>query len=508
MLSLSWVNRLVRALVFLLVLASWTPLRAGSEKVILVLPFAVGQPAGPALADYANKFRSVIDSQHQMMTVRPTMESRWAQAHGFGLRRRCSNRLLPGLKAALKAQIDIYYANSSKANPDLLFKAVKMLRPCLHLQRPRPRRRLQRQLRKGLLTLAQIAIGKNLPIQAGKYLKMIVLAEPTFIPSLAKYPPDIKDLYLKIRRSAFKEASGRLQVMAEPHDVAIYLDGIKRRHRHGIIKDLPLGLHTVQIGKGRALGRLHRIKVRRGTNRLTISLACDLAYRMRGERLYMRFGSIAAYQSEGMGCAATLGRQLGADKVVLISRSRIAGKGAFRLSWLPVKSGRISRIGHVEMSDRASLPEHQLAMLGYLEKGIPWQEGLKHILSHEFKPLKRKRGLFIGSMISLGLGLAAGVVGIIYGVKAKNAWNSYDSYDRQSGSREDYNSLGSRAATYGKVANSGIIIGGVAMAAGVTMLIVDLVRKSKKRKAGRRRAYYMAPLPLPGGAGLAAGFSF
>jgi len=108
----------------------------------------------------------------------------------------------------------------------------------------------------------------------------------------------------------------------------------------------------------------------------------------------------------------------------------------------------------------------------------------------------------------MAFGVVVGVVGIITGVEAKSTWNNYFSYDWSTGTRAVYNSLGNKAAKYGKVATATLIVGGAAVAAGVTMLIVDLVKGSKHRRGSGRRAMYLAPVLMPRGGGLAAGFSF
>jgi hypothetical protein len=169
---------------------------------------------------------------------------------------------------------------------------------------------------------------------------------PKIEPSAFRHTPEVRDLLAEVDAQMASEAPGTVAVTSDPTGCLFRINGVEigRTPLDGI--ELPVGLYRVQVecDPGER-GRIHRIRVASGANRLSFDGALERAVRSRPV-LHLRYPSTDAWRLR-MAHAADVDAVLGGERELVVSslggstlRIDSNGDGLEPASvWIPAEAG-------------------------------------------------------------------------------------------------------------------------------------------------------------------------
>jgi hypothetical protein len=150
---------------------------------------------------------------------------------------------------------------------------------------------------------------------------------PRVEPSAFRHTPEVRDLLADVDAQMASEAPGTVAVTSDPADCLFRINGVEigRTPIDGI--ELPVGLYRMQVEcDPNERGRIHRVRVASGNNRLSFDGALERAVHTRPV-LHLRYASTDAW-GDRMAHAADVNAVLGGGRELVVSS---LGRGTLRI---------------------------------------------------------------------------------------------------------------------------------------------------------------------------------
>ncbi|MEM7435931.1 MAG: PEGA domain-containing protein [Myxococcota bacterium] len=153
--------------------------------------------------------------------------------------------------------------------------------------------------------------------QARECRRLVPRVEPTAF----RHTPEVRDLLSEVDREMASEAPGSLTVLSSPTDCLVRINGVEFGQTPMRDIELPVGNYRLQVECDREQrGRIHRVAVESGQNRITIDVDLDRVVRTRPD-LHLEYSARQAWAEDRIGDARQLAAALDdANRLVVSER--------------------------------------------------------------------------------------------------------------------------------------------------------------------------------------------
>jgi hypothetical protein len=215
--------------------------------------------------------------------------------------------------------------------------AIEVLTPLVDAARANPAvvandQSIRESLRLALVSLAMSQKRSNEPVAiraAPDTLQDLVRSYPDMPVTVDDFGPEPTAWYEEVRTAMGKDGRGTLVVKADDASAMLYLNEKFEAPRQFSKADLLPGRYRIYVRWGNQDGRVYVAQVRAGkTTKLEIEGRLDRALRTSGGWVGLSFASGAEREANEAGFAATVARQLGAKRVIVVGVAARAGKPA------------------------------------------------------------------------------------------------------------------------------------------------------------------------------------
>ncbi|MEM7137007.1 MAG: PEGA domain-containing protein [Myxococcota bacterium] len=160
--------------------------------------------------------------------------------------------------------------------------------------------------------------------QARECRRLVPRVEPTAF----RHTPEVRDLLSEVDREMASEAPGSLTVLSSPTDCLARINGVEFGQTPMRDIELPVGNYRLQVECDREQrGRIHRVAVESGPNRITIDVNLDQVVRTRPD-LHLAYSTHQAWDEDRMRDARQLSAALDNANRLVVSEP---GDGVVRM---------------------------------------------------------------------------------------------------------------------------------------------------------------------------------
>ena len=141
---------------------------------------------------------------------------------------------------------------------------------------------------------------------------------PRVDPTAFRHTPEVRDLLAEVDAEMAAEAPGTLEVTSTPSDCSVRINGVEFGRTPLSTIELPVGMYRLQVEcEEDERGRIHRIGVESGVNRVAFDAELDRAVRTRPV-LHLVYGSESPSGAR-MAHAEEVAQMLGGGRVLAVS---------------------------------------------------------------------------------------------------------------------------------------------------------------------------------------------
>jgi len=334
---------------------------------------------------------------------------------------------------------------------------------------------LRTPLHEALLYLAHAHLREKENNRAVAVLTDTIRIFPDHHPALAKYGPDLVQLYRKVTRELSKQQRATLTLKSRRPGCSAFLNGRYIGVTPTKAANLLPGKYRVFMQRPNSPGRVHVIDISGSPREVTINHALDAAI-VRLPLVGLRYATTAARRASEHDHALAVARAIDAQQVTILGFVRHLGRRVIQGQVLGSATGRVLRSALLAVEPTAPTPAETKALARFLLSG----QGGAGVIIGTAKPVppsaggsgKRDGGLFsarVWRWITLGIGVAAlGTAIPLLVIDGKGTCG-------QDRCPDTYQTLVPGAAL--------AAAGGAAIAASVVLFLVEASNQKKQRRA-------------------------
>ncbi len=227
------------------------------------------------------------------------------------------------------------------------------------------------------------------------------------------YGPEAHELYKAVKADLDEQGKGTLHVVVDDENVVVFVN--ERYESVGTLHktDLLPGVYRVYVQKGTTPGRVHVATVSPGKEQtVEITWELDAALRTDDAWVGLSFPGAVKRQKQENGVAVSVGRSLGAQRVIVVSIATHDGRRSMVGTVLSVETAKPLRSAMLAL-EPSEPGEDQIAGLGEFLAG---GEAIPGLIVGEgaFSPgSPRRRPFRTWKWVAAGLGTVAIVTGIV-----------------------------------------------------------------------------------------------
>lgn len=237
----------------------------------------------------------------------------------------------------------------------------------------------------------------------------------------ALFPPDVFELYRRVKQDLDDQRAGTLRVRVNDDSVSIFLNERFVGTGASYQAELPPGRYRIYTQKGSRAGRLHHVEVAGGVETSAeIDWYLDSALRTGPGTVGLLFADAPERAEHEVVNALAVGRALGSDSVIVVGTRDFEGRHSLVGTVLSVDTGKVIRTAAVALEPATPGPDAFADLARFLAGGEPTPELLLpgRRPAGGTVPVTRRddRGRSFGAWkwAALGTGVAALATGVVF----------------------------------------------------------------------------------------------
>ncbi|MBW2734157.1 MAG: PEGA domain-containing protein, partial [Deltaproteobacteria bacterium] len=203
---------------------------------------------------------------------------------------------------------------------------------------------LREPLHQALLFLAHTYLRTQKNARAIEIIGEAVRSFPDHHPALAKYAPELVQLYKRVSRDLNQKRKATLEIITDEEGCLAFVNGRYAGITPTKVPDMLPGRYAVYVQKPGRRGRIHRVQMAGSNNRLRIDFSLDSALVTRGA-VGLHYATLAMAQRYEAEHASLLAQTVQADEVILVGYRAYHGRKALSGRVVAAATGRTVRSG-------------------------------------------------------------------------------------------------------------------------------------------------------------------